>query len=521
MPRSVMKARWMAVAPVSGILALALILPVGRFGLTDGLAADGLQVVRPAAPIFGRNGYIEYDPGDLPIVLSVPHGGTLRPEEIPDRIHELTDNDWGVLEFARQVGAEIERIAGRRPHLIINHLDRLKLDPNRSEAEAAVDNPWAVQAWREYHAFIVQAEASAVQQCGRGHYFDLHSNGQEGFLIQLGFGLTLAELDQPDKALDRPSVAAHSSLRRLATSPGNTLSQLIRGELGLGALLKAVGYRVIPSATEPVPTVDPYFNGGYSIRAHGSQVDGWIDATQVEVSYELLRENFRARLARALAQAIVDFVDARYGFRLSDRSGSPICPTFADVPFSDASSMVVERLSRLTVLEPCSQAPRMFCPQAGLTRGELAVMLEHARSDPGAPVSLTRANPFGDLAPGYPSAPWIAAAWADGLVEACATEPLEFCAGREATRAEAVEWSYHLTGQPAPVASGLFADVPGLDPHAGAIEAANRLGWIAACASTPVRRFCPQQVVTRAEAAAIVAGALLARADRLAARADR
>ena len=521
MLRSLMRLPWIELVSVSGVMALALSLPVGRFGLAYGSAADGLEVVHPAAPIFGRNGYIEYDPGDLPIVLSVPHGGTLRPEEIPDRLHELTDNDWAILAFAQQVGAEIERITGRPPHLIVNHLDRVKLDPNRSEAEATAGNPWSEQAWREYHAFIDQAEKSAVQECGRGHYFDLHSNGQEGFLIQLGFGLTLAQLDQPDKALDRPSVAAYASLRRLATTPGISLSRLVRGDLGLGALLKTAGYRVIPSATEPLPTTDPYFNGGYSIRAHGSQSEGGIDATQVEVSYDLLRDNFRARLAHALAQAIVDFVDGRYGFRLSGRSGSPICPTFADLPFSDPSSMAVERLSQLGLLEACSQAPRMFCPQASLTRGELAVMLERSRSGSAVPELMTGAHPFGDVAAEDPDGPWIAAAWRDGLIEACSTEPLEFCAGREATRADAVAWSYHLTGLRAQTASGLFADVPDNAPSAGPIEAANRLGWIAACALAPERRFCPQQAVTRVEAAVIVADALLARADRLAARADR
>ena len=153
-------------------------------------------------------------------MLSVPHGGTLRPDEIPDRAYDITDNDWGVLGFAQQVSAEIEQITGRQPHLIVNHLDRLKLDPNRTQVEAAAGNPRAEQAWREYHAFIDLAEASAVHQCGQGHYLDLHSNGQEGFLIQLGFGLTLAELDQPDKAVDRPSLAGNSSLRRLATTPG-------------------------------------------------------------------------------------------------------------------------------------------------------------------------------------------------------------------------------------------------------------------------------------------------------------
>jgi hypothetical protein len=222
-----------------------------------------------------------------------------------------------------------------------------------------------------------------------------------------------------------------------------------------------------------------------------------------------------------LAQAIVDFVDGRYGFKLPDGSGAPICPAFADVPYIDPTSLAVERLDRLGLLSGCSLAPRMFCPQAGLTRGDLAVMLERARSGDYVTEPVSAVNPFSDLATGDPSAAWIAAAWDHGLVESCETEPLRFCAGREATRAEAVVWSYRLTGMASPSATGLFADVPASDARAGTIEAAYQLGWIAACASTPERRFCPQQGVTRAEGASIVAGALLARADQVAARADR
>ncbi len=520
-PATRLSAQRMRVACLRGFLVLACTLPIAGARVTDGIAAGGLKSRNAASPIFGRNGYVEYDPGDAADRPQCPHGGSLRPEEIPDRVFELTDNDWGVLGFAQQVSAEIERITGRPPHLIVNHLDRLKLDPNRDEAEAATGSPPAEQAWREYHAFIDQAEAAAVRQCGRGHYFDVHSNGQEGFLVQLGFGVTLAELDQPDKALDRASLAVHSSLRTLATTPGNSLSRLIRGDLGLGALLKTAGYRVVPSATEPVPTADPYFNGGYSIHVHGSQAGGWIDATQVEISYDLLRDNFRTRLARSLAQAIVDFVDGRYGFRLSDRSGASICPAFADLPFTDPASLEVERLDRLGLLSECSQAPRMFCPQTGLTRGDLAVMLGRARPGGSVIQPLSIVNPFGDLAAGDPSAAWIAAAWGDGLINECGTEPLLFCAGREATRVEAVMWSYRLSGAASPPAMGLFADMPASDPRAGTVESAYRLGWIAPCATAPERRFCPEETVTRAEGASIIAGALLARADWLATRADR
>ena len=34
---------------------------------------------------YGRNSYTEYQPGNLPIIIGTPHGGSEKPEEIPDR----------------------------------------------------------------------------------------------------------------------------------------------------------------------------------------------------------------------------------------------------------------------------------------------------------------------------------------------------------------------------------------------------------------------------------------------------
>lgn len=39
----------------------------------------------PGVSYFGRRDYVEYIPGELPVVLSVPHGGALTPTEISDR----------------------------------------------------------------------------------------------------------------------------------------------------------------------------------------------------------------------------------------------------------------------------------------------------------------------------------------------------------------------------------------------------------------------------------------------------
>ncbi len=42
---------------------------------------------------YGRNKYVEYYPGNLPIILSVPHGGNMMPDEINDRTYGTNVND--------------------------------------------------------------------------------------------------------------------------------------------------------------------------------------------------------------------------------------------------------------------------------------------------------------------------------------------------------------------------------------------------------------------------------------------
>ena len=51
---------------------------------------------------FGRNKYIEFHPGSLPIIISAPHGGDLIPSEIPDRTYGtmVTDSNTKELTLA-------------------------------------------------------------------------------------------------------------------------------------------------------------------------------------------------------------------------------------------------------------------------------------------------------------------------------------------------------------------------------------------------------------------------------------
>ena len=62
------------------------------------------------APIFGRNSYVEYQPGELPIVITAPHGGREKPEEIADRVNGVISTDTNTLELAWRLDARTGRL---------------------------------------------------------------------------------------------------------------------------------------------------------------------------------------------------------------------------------------------------------------------------------------------------------------------------------------------------------------------------------------------------------------------------
>jgi hypothetical protein len=73
--------------------------------------------------IFGTNNYIEYRQGNLPIIISVPHGGNLTPSSIPNRTcnSAVTVTDANTIELARQIDSAFVNATGCHPYLIYCH----------------------------------------------------------------------------------------------------------------------------------------------------------------------------------------------------------------------------------------------------------------------------------------------------------------------------------------------------------------------------------------------------------------
>lgn len=269
-------------------------------------------------PRVSASGFIRHWPGELPIVLSVPHDGAAKPADIPDRTNGVTVRDSYAAALAHAVRDALRARFGKAPQLVVCELSRKKVDCNREIAEGAAGQPKAEQVWREYHAFIDEAEAAVLARSKHGLYLDIHSHGHPKPRIEIGYLLKGSELRLADERLDNdPAVAARSSIRWLSQRTPAKFSELLRGETSLGGLFAARGIPSVPSPREVLLLDDPYFNGAYDIAAHGSRDKSQLDAAQLEVPGPM-RDTpaHRAATAQAIAESLDVYFARHFGVKL-------------------------------------------------------------------------------------------------------------------------------------------------------------------------------------------------------------
>ncbi|MCU0618152.1 MAG: hypothetical protein MUD17_13850, partial [Gemmatimonadaceae bacterium] len=272
-------------------------------------------VDRPTGPfvvgraLFDAQQWIEYTPGDAPLVLIAPHGGLLAPASLPDRSCAdcVTSNDTNTQALARAIADTFTARTGKRPHLIVNLLHRRKFDGNRDFPEASAGNATLRAPWEWLHAAVDTARADVARRYTRGLALDLHGHAHSIARLELGYLLTAAQLRLSDAQLLSGGLFAGTSIARLVTdargAPGGP--ELLRGATSLGG----------------APLVgEEYFNGGFNTLRHGSRAgsnEGALDAIQIEHHFTGVRDTElnRARYAAALTDALVELLADRYGWR--------------------------------------------------------------------------------------------------------------------------------------------------------------------------------------------------------------
>lgn len=289
------------------------ILSVFAVVLISGLRL-GAQDEMPYNSVMGTNNYIEFIEGNMPLVISIPHDGDLRPDNIPDRNCEMCAGrrDVFTMEIGLRVREHIYEKTGYYPYLVISHLHRRKLDPNRGIEIAAVGDPIAEKAWNEFHSFIDSAIFEVENKFGKGLYIDLHGHNHKVKRVELGYLVAGEELRFDDEFLNDEAFYEYSSLRHLINNNLNSLSyvELLRGKLSFGTMLENRGYKCVPSSQTPYPKADePLFSGGYNTKRHSSVSGNNMDGIQIEIDLELRSDPERRPVfSKTLSEVIVEYI---------------------------------------------------------------------------------------------------------------------------------------------------------------------------------------------------------------------
>jgi len=278
--------------------------------------------------------YIEYIPGNLPIILSSAHGGYLKPEAVKTRRYGSSDTDTYTQEMTRQIMEDIYNETGGYPHVIINLLHRKKLDGNRDIGEAAQGDPLSKEAWYNFHAFIDYAKKQAVSQYDHGLYIDVHGFPGWSNKVIIGYRLTGANLRRSDDEINDEKYINKSTIKNLYQDNIQDLSfaEILRGNMSIGGLFDRLDnpiYESVPSPSKPYPkSGETYYGGVYNMKRHcigkgNEKISGFqleldkkirtLETEGEQNKGEIARQNF----SRALKDILIKFFKIHHDIDLA------------------------------------------------------------------------------------------------------------------------------------------------------------------------------------------------------------
>jgi len=271
----------------------------------------------PGDIITDSQGYISYRVGNTPIIITVPHDGTLAPSTFPDRTGSSAraENTRKVAEqFAYFFNANSN---GLYPHIIYNNISRSKLDPDLNQMDGAQGNSYANLSYGTYHSFLQTAIDSVEAYFDAGILLNLVEHNHSNQKVELGYLLSASDLDLTNLQLN--SYSAQSSVSQIADISTSSFAEVIRGYNSLGTLIVGRSYTSndVTYSFEAVPTLDnpaigstDYSSGGYTIAQYGSSNGGKINGIDVATPFAGFRDN--ANAYRALAVILEESVKIFY-----------------------------------------------------------------------------------------------------------------------------------------------------------------------------------------------------------------
>jgi len=226
--------------------------------------------------------------GDLPIILSAPHGGRrpvpgVAPRKGQDVPRFVARSDSWTDELTEKLADEIEKNTGQRPYVVIAKFHRKFIDANRPP-ERAYESEAAKETYEAYHKALADAREEVIARWGTGILLDIHGQAAELDTIIRGTrnGETVTHLIEKfnqDSLIGKSSLLGHLSAQGLTVHPPVNSTQ----------------------------NEHKSYSGGHIVGTYGSGKGGTLDAIQLELGRNLRRPAAHSDTAKKLATAIQNF----------------------------------------------------------------------------------------------------------------------------------------------------------------------------------------------------------------------
>ncbi len=250
------------------------------------------------AQSFATDEFLQIQRGELPILITAPHGGSLAIPGVPKRTGPeaelksgkfVTGQDTRTFELATATAKQVLELAGKPPYLVAFKAHRQYADVNRPAKEGVEDE----KARLVHAAFHGQV---------REFVDELRKKFPQGALL-----------------LDIHGQAASAETIYRGTQNGTTVLKLVEkhgagaltGEASILGYLAAKGIKVEPPNTPPgTPPETQAFGGGYIVRSYGSHTTNGVDAIQLEFGASFRTDApKREATAKFLAEAIKAYTE--------------------------------------------------------------------------------------------------------------------------------------------------------------------------------------------------------------------
>lgn len=285
--------KWMAFL----LFALA-VSSTGAQEPKEGAKQEGTKPEPQSSPVIepahsGQANYvtdlITIQEGQIPIILSAPHGGQLSISGADARRGAglqagpsgfQTVRDVNTDRLALALSAALEAKTGKKPYLVVAKFARQYADVNRPST-IGYEAPSAKPVYEEYHGSLERFCSEVKQKWGRGLLLDIHGQGSKRDTIFRG------------------------------TGDGKSLSLLVErygvkgrsGPESFAGLLAARGCKIFPTDDSREQSG---FTGGYITLTYGSRKVG-MDAIQLEFGGDYTNKDKRKDTADKLADTIIEF----------------------------------------------------------------------------------------------------------------------------------------------------------------------------------------------------------------------